>query len=105
MGLGDGTVTGTVWVLQEPDTTLPEGFDPATTILVARSVDSGWVPTFTKVAGVVVETGGDLSHGSIILRELGLVSATNVKTATRVFQTGDTVTLNGGNGVVKKADA
>jgi rifampicin phosphotransferase len=105
MGLVDGTVTGTVWVLQEPETSLPDGFDPATTILVARSVDSGWVPTFTKVAGVVVETGGDLSHGSIILRELGLVSATNVKTATRVLQTGDTVTLNGGNGVVKKADA
>lgn len=104
MGLVAGEVTGTAWVLREPDTTLPDGFDPATTVLVARSVDSGWIPTFTKVAGVVVETGGDLSHGSIILRELGLPSATNVKTATRVFTMGDTITLNGNSGVVKKAD-
>jgi len=105
MGLVAGEVTGTAWVLTEPETALPEGYDPATTILIARSAESGWIPTFTKVAGVVVETGGDLSHGSIILRELGLPSATNVKTASRVFQTGDTITLNGSTGVVKKADA
>ncbi len=103
LSLVDGKVSGQAWVLDEPATTLPDGFDPESTVLVARSVDSGWVPCFTKVAGVVVEMGGDLSHGSIILRELRLPSVTNVKTATRVFRTGDQLELNGKNGVVKKA--
>jgi len=31
------------------------------------------------MAGVVVETGGDLSHASIILREIGLPAITNVR--------------------------
>jgi phosphohistidine swiveling domain-containing protein len=102
MGLVTGTVTGQAWVLQEPSVSLPEGYDPKTTVLVARSVDAGWIPTFAMVAGVVVETGGDLSHGSIVLRELRLPSVTNVAHATQVFSDGDTVVLDGGNGSVKK---
>lgn len=102
MSLVAGELTGKAWVLQEPSVQLPDGFTPDETILVARSVDSGWIPTFAKVAAVVVETGGDLSHGSIILRELGIPSATNVKTATRVFNTGDDVRLDGGSGTVYK---
>lgn len=102
MSLVAGDVTGKAWVLQEPSVELPDGFDPATTILVARSVDSGWIPTFTKVAAVVVETGGDLSHGSIILRELGIPAATNVKTATRVFNDGDDIRLDAASGTAYK---
>ena len=52
---------------------------------MARSVDAGWIPTFGLVAGVVVETGGDLSHGSIILREIGLPAITNAHHATLTF--------------------
>jgi pyruvate,water dikinase len=44
--------------------------------------------TFTQPAGVLVETGDDLSHGSIILREIGLPAITNVRGVTRVMQTG-----------------
>ena len=50
---------------------LPEGFESATTVLVARSVDAGWIPTVALASAVVVEIGGDLSHGSILLRERG----------------------------------
>jgi len=45
------------------------------------------------VAGKVVETGGDLSHGSIILREIGLPAITNVRGVTKVIQTGDELIL------------
>lgn len=51
-------------------------------------MDAGWIPTFARVAGVVVETGDDLSHGSIILREIGLPAITNVRGVMRVVQTG-----------------
>jgi phosphohistidine swiveling domain-containing protein len=81
---------------------LPLGFEKNTTILVARSVDAGWIPTFALVAGVVVETGGDLSHGSIILREIGLPAVTNVRRATAVFRTGDLLRLNAAQGLVER---
>ena len=93
-----GRVRGRAWVLSEPDHQLPGGFTPEHTILVARSVDAGWLPTFNQVAGVIVDIGGDLSHGSIILREIGLPAMTNCGRATRIFQTGDEVELDAGRG-------
>ncbi len=102
ISLTSGEVRGRAWVLAEPSTTLPPGFTAETTILVARSVDAGWIPTFACVAGVVVETGGDLSHGSIILREIGLPAITNVRRVTRIVQTGDELLLQAGAGRVER---
>lgn len=93
-----GEVAGQAWVLNEPAAVLPEGFCPETTILVARSIDIGWVGTFGLVAGVAVETGGHLSHGSIVLREIGLPAVTNVSRATQAIRTGDRITLNAARG-------
>ena len=53
------------------------------------------------MAGVVVETGGDLSHGSIILWEIGLPAITNVRGVTKVIQTEDELILRTG-GVVER---
>jgi len=97
ISLTTGEVAGRAWVLHEP--AQPPPFEPPV-ILVARSVDAGWLPTFAHVQGVVVETGGDLSHGSIILREIGLPSVTNVRAATRLIQDGDWLHLKAGQGVV-----
>lgn len=100
ISLTDGIVAGRAWVLEEPESVLPDGFRPDETVLVARSVDAGWIPVFSTVAGVVVETGGDLSHGSIILREIGLPAITNVHDALKFIRTGDPVRLRAGSGVV-----
>ena len=97
-----GEITGRAWVLDEPAYALPEGFDRRSTILVARSVDAGWVGTFGLVAGVAVETGGHLSHGSIVLREIGLPAVTNATGATRLIATGESITLNAGRGIISK---
>jgi phosphohistidine swiveling domain-containing protein len=102
ISLTTGEVRGRAWVLAEPATARPDGFVADQTILVARSVDAGWIPTFGRVAGVVVETGGDLSHGSIILREIGLPAITNVRDATRAISTGDDLLLRAGAGVVER---
>jgi len=93
-----GTVDGVALRAAEPPSRLPDGFDPDTTILVARSVDAGWIGTFTQVAGVAVEIGGDLSHGSIILRELGVVSVTNIGDLGDGVRTGDRVRLDASTG-------
>ena len=98
VGLVKGTVEGTAWVLSEPATHLPDGFDPDHTVLVAASVEAGWLPTFGLVSGVGVEIGGDLSHGSIILREVGLPAVTNLSGVHGSIRTGDRVRLDAGRG-------
>lgn len=93
-----GTITGRAIRCSEPPAELPDGYTPENTIVVARSVDAGWVPVFGKVAGVAVEIGGDLSHGSIILRELGLPAVTNLGDLGDAISTGDMVRLTADKG-------
>lgn len=101
--LTTGRVTGRAWVLDEPSLRLPDGFDRSTTVLVARSIDAGWISTIEEVAAVVVEIGGDLSHGSILIRELGTPAVTNVAGATRRLSTGDAVTVDAGAGTIRRS--
>ncbi len=100
-GWSPPAVEGRAWVLNEPAHELPDGFDPATTILVAPSVDPGWMSTFGLVVGVAIELGGDLSHGSIVLRELGLAAVTNARGLTAHITTGDRVRVDGRRGMVQ----
>jgi phosphohistidine swiveling domain-containing protein len=101
IGLVAAEVDGVAWVLDEPAHELPEGFDRATTVLVAPSVDPGWISTFSLVAGVAIELGGDLSHGSILLRELGLPAVTNLRGLTAAVATGDRLHVDGRRGTVR----
>lgn len=69
-------------------------------ILVAPFTDPAWSPYFITAAGLVMEQGGILSHGSIVAREYGLPAVTNVASATRVIRTGDLVQVDGIRGCV-----
>jgi pyruvate,water dikinase len=69
-------------------------------ILIAPFTDPAWSPYFITAAGLVVEQGGILSHGSIVAREYGLPAVTNVASATRVIRTGDLVQVDGNRGRV-----
>jgi pyruvate,water dikinase len=69
-------------------------------ILVGPFTDPAWSPYFITAAGVVVEQGGTLSHGSIVAREYGLPAVTNVASATQVIRTGDLVQVDGNRGCV-----
>ncbi len=69
-------------------------------ILIAPFTDPAWSPYFVTAAGLVVEQGGILSHGSIVAREYGLPAVTNVLSATRVIRTGDLVQVDGNRGRV-----
>jgi pyruvate,water dikinase len=69
-------------------------------ILIAPFTDPAWSPYFITAAGLVVEQGGILSHGSIVAREYGLPAVTNVASATRVIHTGDLVQVDGNRGCV-----
>ena len=102
MGLTGGKVEGTAWVLNKPNLELPKSFQKKTTVLIAPAVDAGWIPTFSQVSGVAVDTGGDLSHGSIILRELGIPAITNATGVFQFLKTGDKVSLIADQGVLLK---
>jgi len=69
-------------------------------ILVAPFTDPGWTPYFLPAAGIVVELGGALSHGSVVAREYGIPAVVNVKGATRLIRTGQTIRVDGNKGEV-----
>jgi len=100
LSLTEGTVKGSAWVIDSPNIELPNFLNKQTTILIAPATDAGWIPTFSQVSGVAVETGGDLSHGSIILRELQLPAITNAKGIMQNIKTGDIVSLIASEGVL-----
>jgi pyruvate,water dikinase len=69
-------------------------------VLVAPFTDPGWTPYFLSAAGVVMDFGGMLSHGSVIAREYGLPAVVNVGQATRQIRTGQRVRVDGDTGTV-----
>jgi pyruvate,water dikinase len=69
-------------------------------ILIAPFTDPAWSPYFITAAGLIMEQGGVLSHGSIVAREYGLPAVTNVASATRAIRTGDLVQVDGNRGCV-----
>ena len=70
-------------------------------IMVAPFTDPGWTPHFLTAAGIVMDLGGLLSHGSIVAREYGIPTVVNVGPATRVIRTGQMVQVDGTRGIVR----
>jgi phosphohistidine swiveling domain-containing protein len=70
-------------------------------ILVAPFTDPGWTPYFVPAAGIVMDMGGLLSHGSIIAREYGIPAVVNVGPATRIISTGQMIEVDGDKGEVR----
>lgn len=69
-------------------------------ILVTESTDPAWSAAFMKVGGLVLETGGVLSHGAILAREFGIPAVTHVKGATKLIKTGQRIRVDGTRGRV-----
>jgi len=92
-----GVATGPARVILHPQ----EGQQMAPgEILVAPFTDPGWTPYFLTAAGIVMDVGGMLSHGSIVAREYGIPAVVNVGSATRSIATGQIIRVDGERGVV-----
>ena len=98
LGASPGVVTGKAVVLAGP-----ENFDlmKPGDILVANVTTPAWTPLFAMAAAVVTDIGGPLSHGSIVAREYGIPAVLGTGVATRRIQTGQTITVDGSEGVVR----
>jgi len=53
-------------------------------VLVIPYSDVGWTPLFIQAGGIVSESGGILSHCSIIAREYGIPAVVSVPYATHL---------------------
>ena len=69
-------------------------------VLVTRGADPGWTPLFGILAGLILETGGQLSHGAVVAREYGLPAVAALPGITTRLKDGQMVTLDGRTGRV-----
>ena len=72
-------------------------------ILVIPYSDVSWVPLFSKAAGVISESGGMLSHSSIIAREYKIPAVVSVAEAP-MLKDGMRVTIDGYKGEINIFD-
>ncbi|MCG8481802.1 MAG: PEP-utilizing enzyme [Clostridia bacterium] len=92
-----GKVTGTVRIMDKPNTQLLQDGD----IIVTHNTDPSWTPLFPMAKGLIMESGGPISHGAIVAREFGLPGIAGVTNALKVLKDGDVVCMDGATGVVE----
>lgn len=95
--VGGGSVTGRVRVVTDPT---EDDLEPGE-ILVCRMTDPGWASLFHLAGGIAVDMGGQMSHGAIVARELGLPCVTCTVDGTKRLRTGDLVNLDGDTGRIE----
>jgi pyruvate,water dikinase len=100
-GTSAGRVTGTARVVHELNQI---GRVRQGDILIVHATDPGWMPVFSRIHGIVLESGGLISHGAIIAREFGLPGA-QLPGARRLIPDGALITLNGDTGVIQVHDS
>lgn len=91
-----GIAEGLVRVVLNPhDTRLSPG-----EILVCKATDPAWTPLFLAAAGLIMETGGMMTHGAIVAREYGIPAVVGVNKATTLLHNGQLIRLNGSTGEI-----
>ncbi|OLP16724.1 hypothetical protein BST81_20025 [Leptolyngbya sp. 'hensonii'] len=77
---------------------------PIGAILVIPVITPDWLPVLKQSVGLIAEQGGATSHGAIVARELGIPAIVGAIGATHRIQTGDSILLDGNQGLVYDAD-
>ena len=98
LGASAGVYEGVARVVDNP-----EQFDEVKKgeVLVCKMTSPSWVVLFTKIGGLVTDSGGALSHPAVVSREFGIPAVVGARTATRDIKTGQRVRLNGASGLVE----
>src|SRR5690606_14495476 len=91
-----GVVEGVVHVVFDPNgANLVPG-----EILVCPGTDPAWTPLFLAAAGLVMEVGGLMTHGSVVAREYGIPAVVGVDQVTERLKSGQRVRVDGSQGLV-----
>lgn len=97
MAVSSGVVEGFARVITDPADAKVEVGE----ILVAPFTDPGWTILFINAAGLVMEIGGLLTHGTVVAREYGLPAVVGVEDATTLIKTGQRIRVNADLGYVE----
>jgi pyruvate,water dikinase len=98
LGASAGVYEGTARVVESADE-----FDQVKKgeVLVCKMTSPSWVVLFTKIGGLVTDSGGALSHPAVVSREFGIPAVVGTRTGTQAIKTGQRVRLNGVSGLVE----
>ena len=99
IGVSPGLARGRARVILSADAGAEATLLPGE-ILVAPVTDAPWTPLFLPAAGVVVETGGVLSHAATVAREYGIPAVTGIRGATDIIPNGTMLSIDGATGTV-----
>ncbi|MBM3127987.1 MAG: hypothetical protein FJ009_05040 [Chloroflexi bacterium] len=69
-------------------------------VLIAPATDPAWTPVFARLAGLVVERGGVLSHSAVIAREYRLPAVAGTANIVAEIREGEVVEVDGSRGIV-----
>ncbi len=94
MPLSSGVVEGVVKILNTPI----EAKIDKDTIIVCHNTDPSWTPLFLSIKGLIMESGGPISHGAIVAREYGLPAIGGVSEATIKMKNGQRIRMDGRSG-------
>lgn len=100
LGASAGVHEGVVRVILNPESARLEPGE----VLVAPGTDPAWTPLFLTAGALVTETGGMMSHGSVVAREYGIPAVVGVSGATTHLRTGQRVRVDGSSGSVVPLD-
>lgn len=100
IGTSSGTYKGKTQVVRNEDdfAAVKDG-----DVLLIPFSDVSWTPVLIRAGAIVSESGGMLSHCSIIAREMGIPSIVSVENAC-ALGSGITVTIDGSNGLLNIHD-
>ena len=73
---------------------------PKGAVLVARTTNPTWTPLFYNAAAVVTESGGPLSHGAVIAREMRIPAVTSVRNALSLLKSEQLIVVDGTAGKI-----
>ncbi|MFF0526765.1 phosphoenolpyruvate synthase [Nocardia amikacinitolerans] len=93
-----GQISGAVRILRSPaeGSTLRAG-----EVLVATMTNPDWLPTISRAAALVTDSGGMTCHAAIVARELGVPCVVGTRTATTTLTDGAVVTVDGSTGQIR----
>lgn len=74
---------------------------PTVRVVVIHFFQEFFHKRFLKLGALVMETGGPISHGSVVAREYGVPAAAGVARATTIIKEGQTIRVNGETGTVE----
>lgn len=93
-----GTVEGTARIVLSP-----KEFNEVKSgeIMVCMMTNPAWAVVFSKIAGLVTDAGGALSHSAVVAREFRIPAVVGTTNGTKMIKTGDTIRVDGSTGKVQ----